>query len=139
MTLFAEHTLSFKPFVYGDLPPCPGAYVLYDFDNVLLYIGKAKDLKDTIQSHFSPSESNPLLKRQARGVVLYPTRTVRQAKEEEGRLFDEYVRATGRYPPANRSRPPEADIKDAEIVRVRLRRAFGCHTDGLSETARAVG
>ena len=57
---------------------------------------------------------------------MYPTRTVTQAKEEEGRLFDEYLRVTGRYPPANRNRPPEAAITDDEIVRTRLRKAFGC-------------
>ena len=107
------------------LPPCPGAYALYDHRDNLLYSGRAKDLKDTVQRHFNPSEDNPLLKVQVRKVVLYPTRTVTEAKAQEGRLFDLYLAAAGRYPPANRNRPSEANIADDEIVRIRLRKAFG--------------
>lgn len=132
MTTHADRTLAFRPFVYGSLPPCPGAYALFDLHDDLLYIGEAKNLKDTVQAHFTEGEDNPLLRGQVRGVVLYPTRTDTQAKEQEGRLFDQYLRATGHYPPANRSRPPEAAIRDDEIVRVRLRKAFGCDA---SETA----
>ncbi len=126
MTTFADRAMSFRPFFFGWPPPCPGAYALYDLNDRLLYVGTAKNLRDTVQRHFTPSEDNPLLRDQVRGAFLYPTRTISQAMEEEGRLFDQYLRATGRYPPANRCRPPEATITDDEIVRTRLRKAFGC-------------
>ncbi len=126
MSYFSGYRRPVEPFAYGALPPCPGAYILYDLNGRLLYVGKAKDLRDTVQAHFNQGENNPLLKGQIGGVFLIPTRTVTQAKEEEGRLFDQYLRATGRYPPGNRSRPPEATIEDEEIVGVRLRKAFGC-------------
>lgn len=131
MTTHGTRTLDFQSFVYGGLPPCPGAYALYDCHDNLMYVGRAKDLKTTVQGHFNPSEDNPLLKGQVRKVVLYPTRTVTKAKEQEGRLFDEYLRSTGRYPPANRNRPPEANIPEDEIVRIRLRKAFACPTPNL--------
>ena len=40
--------------VYESIPSSPGVYYFYDESGELLYIGKAKDLKKRISSHFRP-------------------------------------------------------------------------------------
>ncbi|MDB5310816.1 MAG: hypothetical protein JWO38_5018 [Gemmataceae bacterium] len=110
--------------VLDAVPECPGAYFLFDLLGRPLYVGKAKCLRDTVRRHFLPSEANPLLRDQIGAVRLYPTGTRRAAEDQEGRLFDRYLRATGRYPPGNRHRPPGAMITDSEIIHVSAFSAF---------------
>lgn len=37
------------------IPREPGVYVIYDKDDTIIYVGKAKDLVNRLRSHFSPS------------------------------------------------------------------------------------
>lgn len=102
------------------LPDCAGAYTLYDRWGELLYVGMSRDLRATVSAHLTRSEDNPLLRGQVRGFKVYPTDGVRAAERKEGAMFDEYLERWGRYPPANRQRPPGSRISDDEIVRVRM-------------------
>ena len=47
-----------KEFV-GSLPRRPGVYRMYNADREILYIGKAKNLKDRVGSYFAASNVNP--------------------------------------------------------------------------------
>ena len=47
-----------KEFV-GSLPRRPGVYRMYNSDHEILYIGKAKNLKDRVGSYFAASNVNP--------------------------------------------------------------------------------
>jgi excinuclease ABC subunit C len=47
------------------LPDCPGAYLMKDRENRILYVGKANNLRSRVRSHFShsPSRFAPLVDR----------------------------------------------------------------------------
>ena len=47
-----------KEFV-GSLPKRPGVYRMFDADGALLYVGKARSLKDRVGSYFNPSRLDP--------------------------------------------------------------------------------
>ena len=47
-----------KEFV-GALPRRPGVYKMYDADHELLYVGKAKNLKDRVGTYFAAGNINP--------------------------------------------------------------------------------
>ncbi|HEY1212724.1 MAG TPA: GIY-YIG nuclease family protein, partial [Bryobacteraceae bacterium] len=47
-----------KEFV-GSLPRRPGVYRMYNADHEILYIGKAKNLKDRVGTYFAASNVNP--------------------------------------------------------------------------------
>ena len=44
--------------VIKNLPKSPGVYKYYDSNNVLIYVGKAKNLKNRVQSYFSKNNHN---------------------------------------------------------------------------------
>jgi excinuclease ABC subunit C len=60
VTTPSEAKLSFdaKEFV-GTLPRRPGVYRMYGRDGDLLYVGKARSLKDRVGSYFSPAKVDP--------------------------------------------------------------------------------
>src|ERR1700743_3837749 len=47
-----------KEFV-GSLPRRPGVYRMYDAEQKILYIGKAKNLRDRVGTYFAASNINP--------------------------------------------------------------------------------
>jgi len=54
----AQNTFDAKEFV-GTLPRRPGVYRMYGREGELLYVGKARSLKDRVGSYFSPAKIDP--------------------------------------------------------------------------------
>jgi DNA polymerase-3 subunit epsilon len=72
-TDFAEESSS----TFADIPTSPGVYIFMDGKGKVIYIGKAKSLKQRLQSHFSnsaPRKSKSIVDR-AKKLQLYVTRT----------------------------------------------------------------
>ena len=49
-------------FLLSALPEEPGVYMYYDKKNILLYVGKAKSLKNRINSYFKSNKKNNKIK-----------------------------------------------------------------------------
>lgn len=46
------------------LPGTPGVYIMHDKDDVIIYIGKAKNLRNRVRQYFQPSHDEGIKKRQ---------------------------------------------------------------------------
>ena len=104
--------------VYDDIAYAPnttGYYRLFNKDGEFIYVGKADDLHQRIIDHFGPNERNKRIKGIAEYVIWEPTRTIDEAEEAEGNLYDTWFRHTRQPPYANETRPPKSKLSDSEI------------------------
>ncbi len=62
---FTEHIQS----ILKTLPECPGVYRYYDEKNVLLYVGKAKNLKKRVTSYFTKEHDTYRLRAMVKKIV----------------------------------------------------------------------
>ena len=47
---------------YKSLPSSPGVYRFYDKDKILIYVGKARDIRARVASYFSKNIDSPKTK-----------------------------------------------------------------------------
>ena len=85
------------------LPACCGTYAFYDGAGALLYIGKAKNVRARVLSHFLESVPHPLLPR--RWTHLVRKIEVRPAESEMEALLVEADLIARLRPPFNRQMP----------------------------------
>jgi hypothetical protein len=95
-----------------DLPECPGVYLWFGATGNFLGVGKTDDLRRRMVEHASPSEPNLLIRLLRPCYICFPTPTEQQAAYWEGRIFDNWVAATGRYPATNFKPPPTSAINN---------------------------
>lgn len=108
-------------FDIADAPSSIGYYMLFAENGEFIYVGKAKDLRHRLSDHFGQDEENERIKGIVRYAIWEQTRSITQAEEAEGELYDTWVRSTGLPPFANKSKPPTSKLNDNEILRVKLR------------------
>ncbi len=53
-----EETATYLKTIVGSLPECPGCYQYLDKDGVIIYVGKAKNLKRRVSSYFNREHDN---------------------------------------------------------------------------------
>jgi DNA polymerase-3 subunit epsilon len=100
-----DHLRAIREEQLPDVPEAPGVYVLKNRKGTPLYIGKAKDLTDRLQTHFTAVESKSARKRKmlqkVRRVDWETTGTELEAILRESRLIKtekpRYNRAQRRY------------------------------------------
>ncbi len=96
--------------------------MLFAPNGTFIYSGKASDLKGRISYHFSSREENPLIRLLLSYVVWQVTATEDEAAALEGKLYDEWVDATGIPPLCNRIPPPESTLNEKEALSSRIQR-----------------
>lgn len=102
-------------------PRTTGCYMLFAENGEFIYAGKADDLHERLTDHFGPNEKNEKIKGIAKYVIWEQTRTIDEAEELEGYLYDAWFRITGRPPSANKIKPPKSKLSDDEIRIAQLR------------------
>ena len=102
-------------------PHTTGCYMLFAENGEFIYVGKADDLHERLTDHFGPNEKNEKIKGIAKYVIWEPTRTIDEAEEIEGYLYDAWFRITGRPPSANKIKPPKSKLSGDEIRVAQLR------------------
>ena len=108
--------------VYDDIAQAPNAtgyYRLFKENGDFIYVGKASDLRQTLTKHFGPNEKNEKIKGIVEGAIWELTRTIDEAEEAEGNLYDTWFRHTGQPPYANKNKPPKSRLSDSEIRKIR--------------------
>ena len=75
-------------------------------------------MKTRIQKHFSSSEENERIKYYARYFIWHKTANITEAEEDEGEIFDDYVRKMGHFPFANKIKPPRSTLTDEEMAEI---------------------
>uniref|UniRef100_A0A0A8KWX6 UvrABC system protein C n=1 Tax=wastewater metagenome TaxID=527639 RepID=A0A0A8KWX6_9ZZZZ len=76
-----------------NIPHLPGVYIMKDGDGVVLYVGKAKDLKNRVKSYFSGADTRyriPYLVKQLKHVDTIVTEDERQALLLESDLIKKH-------------------------------------------------
>ena len=109
----------------ADAPETPGYYMLFSILGNFIYVGKATNLRDRLQDHMSEQEPNYLLRLIGKYFIHFPTTNLDEAEMGEAQVFDRWVRASGEHPLCNEKRPPRSTITDDEMMRIKLRIAFG--------------
>ena len=104
--------------VYDDVsyvPNTTGVYMLFAENGDFIYVGKASDLRQRLTDHFGPNEENKKINGRVEHAIWLPTRTIDEAEEAEGNLYDTWFRHTGQPPYANEIQPPKSKSSDIEI------------------------
>ena len=107
-------------FDIAQAPNTTGYYLLFVENGEFIYVGKADDLHDRLTDHFGPNEKNEKIKGIAKYVIWKQTRTIDEAEDIEGYLYDAWFRITGRPPSANKIKPPKSKLRDDEIWGAKL-------------------
>lgn len=105
---------------FEDVPASPGAYMLFSGNGHFVYSGKASDLRQRINDHFSPREENPLIRILARYFIWRVTATEAAGEVLEGELYDLWLEATGVPPLANRNAPPGSKAEYPKLAQSKL-------------------
>ncbi len=87
--LTVEHSFDAKSFL-KNAPPSPGVYQMFDENHVLLYVGKAKNLKKRLASYFQKKLNSPriaLMVSQIARIQLNRTATEKEALLLENTLI----------------------------------------------------
>ena len=104
--------------VYDDVsyvPSTTGVYMLFAENGDFIYVGKASDLRQRLTDHFAPNEENKKINGRVEKAIWQPTRTIDEAEETEGKLYDAWFRHTGKPPCTNEIKPPKSKLGDREI------------------------
>ena len=102
-------------FDIAQAPNTTGYYLLFAENGEFIYVGKADYLHDRLTDHFGPNEKNEKIKGIAKYVIWEQARTIDEAEDIEGYLYDAWFRITGRPPSANKIKPPKSKLSDDEI------------------------
>jgi excinuclease ABC subunit C len=79
---FSEHITA----LIKTLPETPGVYQYFDADNVLLYVGKAKNLKKRVTSYFTKEHDSGRLRIMVR--KIHEIKTVKVNSELDALLLE---------------------------------------------------
>ena len=79
---FSEHIQS----IIKTLPDQPGVYQYFDQDNILLYVGKAKNLKKRVSSYFSKEHDSNRLRIMVK--KIYDIKTIKVNSELDALLLE---------------------------------------------------
>ena len=78
-----------------NLPTKPGVYLHKDEGGLVLYVGKAKHLRNRVRSYFQPSSDHPVhiaaMVRQVRNVEVFQTHTEAEALMLEANLIKKHL------------------------------------------------
>jgi excinuclease UvrABC nuclease subunit len=85
----------------AELPAAPAVYFLRDFEQNIIYIGAADDVRRQIMHHLSPAESNPVLVGGIDHFTYVPCATWSAAKIQERVALDDFRAAFGDDPIGN--------------------------------------
>ena len=84
-----------KEFV-ASLPRRPGVYRMYNSDHEILYIGKAKNLKDRVGSYFAASNVNPKVQALV-GLIVEPYLRQEYSEQSEQDREADHDEGTGAH------------------------------------------
>lgn len=108
-------------------PHTPGYYMLFTENGDFIYVGKAYNLHQRLNSHFGLNEENERIKGIAKYTIWEQTQSIYEAEEAEGHLYDTWVHITGLPPFANKIKPPKSKLRDSEIMIAKLRQILAEH------------
>jgi hypothetical protein len=90
----------------AELPATPAVYFLRDFEQNIVYIGAADDVRRQIMHHLSPAETNPVLADGVDHFTYVPCATWSAAKTQQRIALDDFRATFGDCPLGNRQAGP---------------------------------
>ena len=120
------------------LPSLPGVYLFKDADLAVIYVGKAKSLKDRVSSYFNPSDDWKIktLLAEAKSIDYILTKNEEEALLLEAQIIQEhqpryntllkngqpFIYLLVTQPTTNKTKKPHSDLPQLEITRNKKRK-----------------